>query len=43
MSESIVCSSEEINKRKSLEIIQEETSEVNSLTDYLHSQRYSQK
>ncbi len=32
-----------IDPRKSLEIIHEENSEVTSLTDYLQSQRCSQK
>jgi hypothetical protein len=43
MSESIICKSFSNEKKTSLEIIQEEASDINSLTDYLYSQRNGSK
>lgn len=43
MSESILCHAEEPNQNLPLEVIQEEVSDINSTTDYLQSQRGSQK
>ncbi len=43
MSESIVCNTGKSSNKMSLEIIQEEGSDINSITDYLQSQRCSQK
>lgn len=43
MSESIICNTGEFTTKLPLEIIQEEASDINSITDYLQSHRGSQK